>query len=89
MAAPSPSTPTTPTGAASAAPPVDVAATAAPLLDAAATAAEARPASRLFVVQLGEGAGCRGRVEHVLSGRRQTFASSSELLAALGLTPRT
>lgn len=44
-----------------------------------------RPASRLFVVQLAEGAACRGQVEHVLSGRRQPFATADELLAALGL----
>lgn len=48
-----------------------------------------RPARRLFVVQIGEGAGCHGQVEHVLSGRRQPFASAGELLAALGLPPCT
>lgn len=47
-----------------------------------------RPASRLFVVQLGEGVGCHGQVEHVLSGRRQAFATAGELLAALGLAAR-
>ncbi|MBX3600081.1 MAG: hypothetical protein KF863_05625 [Rubrivivax sp.] len=46
-------------------------------------------AARLYVVQLGAGAGCRGQVEHVLSGRRQAFATADELLAALGLAART
>ena len=56
---------------------------------APAPGAPAAAAARLFVVQLGGGAGCRGQVEHVLSGRRQAFATADELLAALGLAART
>lgn len=48
------------------------------------------PVERVFVVQFmdgvhAQGRSCRGQVEHVLSGRRRTFVSASELLQALGL----
>lgn len=45
-----------------------------------------RPTDRLFVVQLGsDRQRCQGQVEHVISGRRQTFAGLAELLQALDL----
>jgi hypothetical protein len=56
----------------------------------AASPGPSLPVDRIFVVKLGMQthglrSACHGEVEHVLSGRRQAFASAEELLRALGL----
>lgn len=51
---------------------------------AAAPAAARLPIERVFVVKLAAaGRRCRGQLEHVASGRRQSFGSARELIEVL------
>lgn len=52
----------------------------------AALASAPLPLERMFVLQLAgqpQGGALRGRIEHLLTGRRQDFGSAHELLAML------